>query len=60
MPSRNRRPAPSGLVTFLFTDVEGSTRRWEAYAGETMSTAEMVAYAYDQIDQARTELEQPG
>ncbi|MGO9928773.1 MAG: hypothetical protein ACLPLP_22345 [Mycobacterium sp.] len=24
--------------------------------GETMTTAEMVAYAYDQIDQARTEL----
>ena len=23
---------PSGLVTFLFTDVEGSTRRWEADA----------------------------
>ncbi len=27
--------APSGVVTFLFTDVEGSTRRWEADA-ETM------------------------
>ena len=27
-----------------------------AREGETMTTAEMVAYAYDQIDQARTEL----
>ena len=26
--------------------------------GETMTTAEMATYAYDQIDQARTELEQ--
>src|SRR6201993_3257625 len=24
--------APSGIVTFLFTDIEGSTRRWEADA----------------------------
>ena len=29
-----RRAAPSGVVTFLFTDVEGSTRRWEADADE--------------------------
>lgn len=29
---------PSGLVTFLFTDVEGSTRRWEADA-DAMRTA---------------------
>ncbi|OBK35763.1 cyclase [Mycobacterium sp. 1245111.1] len=25
-------PPPAGVVTFLFTDVEGSTRRWEADA----------------------------
>ena len=30
--------APSGVVTFLFTDVEGSTRRWEADA-DTMRAA---------------------
>jgi class 3 adenylate cyclase len=29
---------PSGVVTFLFTDVEGSTRRWEA-AAEGMRVA---------------------
>jgi len=29
---------PSGIVTFLFTDVEGSTRRWEAH-GEVMKEA---------------------
>ena len=44
--------APSGVVTFSFTDVEGPTRR----RGEAMTTAEMVAYASDQIDQARAEL----
>jgi hypothetical protein len=27
--------------------------------GETMTTAAMATYAYDQIDQARTELERP-
>ncbi len=30
--------APSGVVTFLFTDIEGSTRRWEADA-DGMRTA---------------------
>jgi hypothetical protein len=30
-----------------------------ARKGETMNTAAMVTYAYDQIDQARTELEHP-
>jgi hypothetical protein len=31
-----------------------------ARKGETMSTAAMATYAYDQIDQARAELEHPG
>jgi tetratricopeptide (TPR) repeat protein len=31
-----------------------------ARAGEKMTTAAMATYAYDQIDQARTELEHPG
>ena len=30
--------APAGLVTFLFTDIEGSTRLWEEYA-EAMRVA---------------------
>jgi len=31
-----------------------------ARAGKTMTTTEIVTYAYDQIDQARAELEHPG
>src|SRR5437588_6734925 len=30
--SADQAVSPSGVVTFLFTDVEGSTRRWEADA----------------------------
>jgi hypothetical protein len=42
--------APSGVVTFLFTDVEGSTRRWEADAdGMRMSLA-----AHDEVLRARS------
>ena len=36
--SADRAAAPSGVVTFLFTDVEGSTRRWEADADEMRAT----------------------
>src|SRR6476660_1660210 len=32
---------PSGVVTFLFTDIEGSTRRWEADA-DAMRAALLV------------------
>jgi class 3 adenylate cyclase len=46
--------APSGVVTFLFTDVEGSTRRWEADA-EGMRIA---LAAYDAL--LRNVIEAPG
>ncbi|MCW2553075.1 MAG: putative ATPase [Mycobacterium sp.] len=39
MNAQSDEPArPSGVVTFLFTDIEGSTRRWEADA-DAMRTA---------------------
>lgn len=40
-----REATPSGVVTFLFTDIEGSTRRWEADA-----EAMRPAYALDAIE----------
>ena len=40
---------PTGTVTFLLTDVEGSTRRWEA-APEAM--AEAIPRHYELLDEA--------
>ena len=37
-PDTDQHVAASGIVTFLFTDIEGSTRRWESDA-EEMRTA---------------------
>jgi hypothetical protein len=46
-----------GTAITRLRDVLGD-QTYESLAreGETMTTAEMVAYAYDQIDQARAEL----
>ena len=38
--SADRAAARSGVVTFLFTDVEGSTRRWEADAMQAALAAD--------------------
>jgi predicted ATPase/class 3 adenylate cyclase len=43
--------APSGVVTFLFTDVEGSTRRWETDA----ATMRMSLAAHDDVLRAAIE-----
>jgi hypothetical protein len=52
-------PEITTAITHLRDVLGDQTYESLARKGETMTTAEMVAYAYDQIDQARTELEHP-
>jgi predicted ATPase len=47
------------LIAHLRDVLGDQTYESLAHKGETMTIAEMVTYAYDQIDQARTELERP-
>jgi hypothetical protein len=49
-------PEITTAITHLREILGDQTYESLAPKGETMTTAEMVAYAYDQIDQARTEL----
>ena len=46
----------STAITHLREVLGGATYESLARKGETMTTTAMVTYAYDQIDQARTEL----
>jgi predicted ATPase len=52
-------PQLSTSITRLRDVLGEATYESLARKGETMTTAAMVTYAYDQIDQARTELEHP-
>jgi predicted ATPase len=52
-------PRLSTVIAHLRDVLGDQTYESLARKGGTMTTAAMVAYAYDQIDQARTELEQP-
>ena len=45
---------PSGVVTFLFTDIEGSTRRWESDAAAMRA----ALLAHDEV--LRTAIEEHG
>jgi len=52
-------PQLSTVIAHLRDVLGEATYESLARKGETMTTAAMVTYAYDQIDQARTELEHP-
>jgi hypothetical protein len=52
-------PEITTAITHLREVLGDQTYESLARKGEAMSTAAMVTYAYDQIDQARTELEHP-
>jgi predicted ATPase/class 3 adenylate cyclase len=53
-------PQLSTAIAHLREVLGDKTYESLARKGETMTTAAMATYAYDQIDQARTELEHPG
>ena len=53
-------PEITTAITHLRDVLGEATYESLAHKGETMTTAAMATYAYDQIDQARTELEHPG
>ena len=52
-------PEITTAITHLREVLGEATYESLARKGETMTTAAMATYAYDQIDQARTELEHP-
>jgi predicted ATPase len=53
-------PEITTAITHLRDVLGEATYESLARKGETMTTAAMATYAYDQIEQARTELEHPG
>ena len=57
MPSLRRSSPSSATAISHLREVLGD-QTYESFArkGETMTTAEMATYAYDQIDQARAKL----
>jgi hypothetical protein len=52
-------PQLTTAITHLRDVLGEATYESLARQGDTMTTAAMVTYAYDQIDQARTQLEHP-
>jgi predicted ATPase/class 3 adenylate cyclase len=57
--TRTAFPEVDTVISHLRDVLGDQTYESLARMGETMTTAAMATYAYDQIDQARTELERP-
>jgi predicted ATPase len=55
-PLTKAHPELNAAITHLREVIGDQTYESLTHKGETMTTAEMVTYAYDQIDQARAEL----
>jgi hypothetical protein len=55
-PLTKTHPGLNAAITHLREVLGDQTYEALAHKGETITTAEMVAYAYDQIDQARADL----
>jgi hypothetical protein len=53
-------PEITTTITHLHDVLGDDTCESLARNGKTMAAAQMARYAYDEIDQARTELEHPG
>ncbi len=58
--TRSSYPQINTAITHLREVLGEQTYESLARKGEAMTTAAMVTYAYDEIDQARTELEHSG
>ncbi len=52
-PSASRSPLPTGTLTFLFTDVEGSTRLWDQHSSQMRA----ALVRHDQVIEALVERE---
>jgi hypothetical protein len=52
-------PTITTAITHLRDVLGDETHESHAHKGQTMTTTATATYAYDQIDQARTELEHP-
>ncbi len=52
-------PLPTGTVTFLFTDLEGSSRQWEKHPPEGENYATLDSFCHPGRRAGRSPLRRP-